>query len=314
MNNHTDMPEADKGFVGEVFQSNKYGEFKVLRRSGTRSPESSVAVYEIRFTKTGYVTENEKDNILNGRVRDPYFPIYNGVGFIGDTTTRPSGVRRDKKSYSRWKKMLARCYNPDHSAYSDYGGRGIKVCQRWHCFANYEKDLPNLPNYGEPDHNTVDRINNDGDYEPENCRWADWETQSKNKRKSSQRKWFVAISPEGKVYESDHQERFSKKHVLQNSGICACLKGYQGTHKGWVFRYKDDHLNNEFSRKTKKVSGDFVGFSPDGTIFKGSNQSRFAQKHGLRGSLISKCLNGRQKTHKGWTFSWVSELEKEEIV
>jgi hypothetical protein len=81
------------------------------------------------------------------------------------------------RAYQSWKGMKARCFNPRDRAYPDYGGRGITVCERWLIFENFYADM------GErPPGMSLDRINNDGNYEPGNCRWATVAEQLANRR------------------------------------------------------------------------------------------------------------------------------------
>jgi hypothetical protein len=82
--------------------------------------------------------------------------------------------------YMTWSDMINRCTNPTHKGWANYGGRGITVCERWRKFENFLADM------GErPESMTLDRINNDREYGPDNCRWADISTQAKNRRSTA---------------------------------------------------------------------------------------------------------------------------------
>lgn len=99
--------------------------------------------------------------------------------------TRDRTIERNKthghskdSEYRAWAHMLGRCRNKNKRDYKYYGGRGIKVCERWLNFENFLQDIGEKPT---KDH-TLDRIDVDGDYEPGNCRWATRSEQCRNQR------------------------------------------------------------------------------------------------------------------------------------
>src|SRR5712664_134834 len=92
-------------------------------------------------------------------------------------------MRQPRPMYHIWRAMMRRCYDPADKSYKNYGARGIRVCRRWHKFVNFVADIGQRPSTA----HSIERIDNDGGYNPKNFKWATSIEQNRNRRSN---RWF----------------------------------------------------------------------------------------------------------------------------
>ena len=135
--------------------------------------------------------------------------------------------------YRSWQKMKDRCYNPNHKHYKDYGGRGITICDHWKdSFENFLADMGSKPS----SKHSIDRIDNNRNYEPENCKWSTNKEQARNRRNQKDVK---LIDPDGQEYliAGGLINKFCKDAELHHGHIYAILNGKLKQYKGWTGFY-----------------------------------------------------------------------------
>jgi hypothetical protein len=143
--------------------------------------------------------------------------------------------RKRTSEYMTWEGMKERCNNPNRDTYKYYGGRGIKVCERWNDFQNFLEDMG-----PRPDGLTLERKNNNGNYEPSNCCWATRQKQTRNRRDVSHQRWFYGYGPNGEMIIENNQCYVARIFKLEQGNVSYCLQGNRKQHKGWKFKWIED--------------------------------------------------------------------------
>jgi hypothetical protein len=181
----------------EDISGKTFGFWTVLARSSAR--KRCGTIYHCRCA-CGLEREIFKGNLTSGKTKSCGCQKSN----ILSATQTAHGMAATKgrpasKEYNAWSSMLTRCKNPNSAAYQNYGGRGISVCDRWTDFKNFLEDMGLAPT---SDH-SLDRIDCDGDYSPENCRWANAKTQAQNRRVVRLNESIVADLRSGRITVGD---------------------------------------------------------------------------------------------------------------
>lgn len=148
--------------VGETYESNNYGQFKVIRKLDSYD-------MEVKFINTGYTCIKSVDCIKRGRIRDPFYPIVYGVGYHGEGNYKTYEGGNRTPACAAWKEMIRRCYGGTHkNLVKNYRNRGVTVCREWHNFQNFAAWFED--NHVEGYHLDKDILNRGCyEYSPDNC-------------------------------------------------------------------------------------------------------------------------------------------------
>lgn len=112
--------------------------------------------------------------------------------------------------YNKWKGMKARCYNENYEHYHAYGGRGIKMCDEWkNDFMSFYNDMGDIPFEGAE----LDRIDTNGDYEPNNCRWVSHKENSNNRRQYKNKTGYTGVTYKKRIDKYQAQIYKDKKFI-----------------------------------------------------------------------------------------------------
>ena len=229
--------------VGEIFNSNNYGDFEIIEEFSQRA-KGRHKLFNIRFIETNGIRYNiSSSDIRSGKIKDYYKPDVCNVGYIGSLDCKNIN-KSYPKEYDLWRNIIQRCYYSKSKSYKYYGAKGVIVCERWHCFANFLEDITNIKWYDKKAFQEgkleldKDIFGNKKLYSLETCCFIDKLTNIQHQKFKGND--FIAIDPNGNKYYEKNIAKFAENHNLNKLCIYACLYGQNKQHKGWKFYYKSD--------------------------------------------------------------------------
>ena len=206
-----------------------------------------------RFMNTGFINSNiHYSQLKTGEIKDLLYPSVLGIGYLGNDFHL---IIKDKQLhrvlYMKWRNMINRCYNKTHKQYKIYGGSGITVSPRWHCYCNYFYDVQKLENYDrgkvingiltlDKDLKQLNKSKYDMEYSKKSCIWLTVKEQNKivnhDLAQDSLKKFFIAIDPEGNEIKYKGIGKFARLHNLDPGDCSRALNGKVPHVKGYKFK------------------------------------------------------------------------------
>lgn len=165
-----------------------YNNWTVIAKGESKiQPNGKIINFWKCICKCGTEKDVNESNLRSG--------LSKSCGCIGSAKTSKRNTKHGlaishKKAFDVWNNLNQRCNNPKNPRYKDYGGRGIKVCERWHKFENFLADMGDPPNGME-----IDRIDNNAGYSFENCRWTIKRINMNNRRNTLEFEWKGVVKP-----------------------------------------------------------------------------------------------------------------------
>lgn len=212
--------------VGNRYETNNYGSCVIIEKL-TRS------WYRVKFD-TGYITKTRSDKLRLGTLKDPYYPIVHGVGFMGVGKWVSSVGKNKTKEYIKWSSMMDRCYGT-----ASY--RGGEVCKPWHNFQNFCESIQRIPGYNlfaagydvELDkdlnqHGTVLKV-----YSEATCQFL-----RRSANLALPRTVFRVTfkDPKGMLHVTDNIKQFARTNSLCTDRLSKLSWGQIKQHHGWTLK------------------------------------------------------------------------------
>lgn len=158
------------------------------------------------------------------------------------SSSKSTHKKSNSPEYNCYHHMIKRCYDKNNSAYQYYGARGIKVCDRWlESFENFYEDMGDRPS----SQYSIDRIDNNGNYEPNNCRWSTQSEQVINSRRILSKSGYKYIHNTGKGYRVEVLRLGNRRQSLVIKDINDAVK----LRDEWISEYEKD--KNKWIEDTK---------------------------------------------------------------